>query len=97
MPISHNPSKSDTNSEIFACASVAVSTVSAALTTGASIDDVQFVHITNNGPNIVYLGPSGQELEPLYKGQWIEYAVSGVRVYGKTSSGSATVVVTELG
>lgn len=97
MPISYNADKADTNSKVFAQATVAITTTEAALTTGADVNSVQFVRIYNNGDETILVGPIGQTLEPLYKKQWIEFAINGVRVYGKTLSGSSVAIVTELG
>lgn len=97
MPFSYNPEKADTNSNVFATATVAITTSEVALTTGADVNLVQFVRIYNDGSQVMYVGPTGQTLEPLEKKQWIEYAVNGKRVYGKTLSGTSSAIVTELG
>lgn len=97
MAFSHNPDQADTNTKVFASTTVAITTSEVALTTGANANDVQFVRIYNDGSSTMYVGPSGQVLEPLLKKQWIELAVNGVRVYGKTLSGTSSAIVTEFG
>lgn len=97
MAFSHNPDQADTNARLYAQATIAVTTSQIALTTGADANQVQFVRIYNDGAATIYIGPSGQTLEPLLKKQWIEIAINGSRVYGKTLSGTSSVIVTELG
>lgn len=87
----------DTNSKIFDQATVPVTTTEVEATTGANVEDVQYVRIYNSGNSRVFVGKQGKTLEPLEKKQWIEYAVNCERVYVKTDSGTGEVVVTELG
>jgi hypothetical protein len=97
MAFSYNPDQADTNARLFAQATIAITTTEIALTTGADANIVQFVRIYNDGAATIYIGPSGQTLEPLLKKQWIEFALNGSRVYGKTLSGTSRAIVTELG
>jgi hypothetical protein len=97
MAFSYNPDQADTNARLFAQTTIAITTTEIALTTGADTNIVQFVRIYNDGAATIYIGPSGQTLEPLLKKQWIELALNGSRVYGKTLSGTSSAIVTELG
>lgn len=87
----------DTNSKIFDQATVSVTTTEVEATTGADINDVQYVRIYNSGNSEVFVGKQGKTLEPLQKRQWIEYALNCERVYVRTQSGTGEVIVTELG
>jgi hypothetical protein len=97
MGMTFNPNLADTNSRLFAQSTLSVSTSEVALTTGADVNQVQFVRIYNSGPSTIYVGPSLSTYEPIVKNQWFEIAINGFRLYGKTTSGTSSVIVTELG
>ena len=75
----------------------AVGTTDVELTAGI---DRRVIAITNNGTNILFVGPSGVAVANAYPvptgGQISFNATSGVRLYGKTASSTTDVRIIEL-
>jgi hypothetical protein len=102
MGIKYNANESDTNSDLYESGRKTVNTagVVAAVSTQAA-DGRQFVRIYNDGPQIVYFGPSGlatTDMEPLRRRQSVEIAATpDVEVVLKTDSGTSDVIIQEIG
>lgn len=101
MTIEYSGEFDDTNSDLFSQDSITVNTSQTeAIVSGTDIYEREFVRIYNNGPQTVYIGPSGVTSstgEPLRRRQWIEYALRGQSIFMITASGSSTVIVTDIG
>lgn len=80
---------------------VTVSTTQTELKVGGSVDsDRETVRVYNKSNAIVYIGPSGVTTstgEPLNKNQWIEMPIGTQSLYAIVASGTADVIVWELG
>lgn len=101
MSISYSGEFDDTNSDLFNQENILVSTTQVeAICAGTDIDEREFVRIYNKGNSVIYVGPTGVTFstgEPLRKNQWIEIPLKGQSIYMITQSGSANVIVTDLG
>lgn len=92
----------DTNNTVYLSGRKTVNTTGISARVGISNDENrQFVRIYNDSSSTVYFGPSGlstTDMEPLLKKQAVEIAVrSEIDVIIKTSSGTADVIIQEIG
>lgn len=101
MGLKYSGEFDDTNSDIFVQEEITIGTTQVeALTTGTDIAEREIVRIYNKGNQTVYFGPTGVTStsgEPLRKNQWIEIAIRNQSVFLITDSGTADVIVTDLG
>lgn len=91
----------DTNSDLYEQEEISVGiTEVEAICSSTDIDERESVRIYNKGSQKVYVGPSGVTAssgEPVFKNQWIDIPIKGQSVFMITASGTANVIVTDLG
>lgn len=102
MGIKYSSDLSDTNDSVYLSDSVSVTTTEVEAKVGVSAEpERQFVRIYNKGPQTIYFGPTGVTSltgEPLRKNQHVEIAArDGIGIYMVTDTGTATVIVQEIG
>ena len=80
---------------------VTISTTQTELKVGASVDsDREVVRIYNKSNTTIFVGPSGVNTtigEPLRRRQSMELPIGTQSIYAVTASGTADVIVWELG
>jgi len=90
----------DTNSTLYTKVEITVTTTSTTISAelpSINLDDIQMVRLYNKGSAVVLYGPPGEEVDELFKRQNTSEPIKGFDMSFKTSSGSATLVVTLLG
>jgi len=102
MGLEYSGELSDTNGSVYLSGPQNVSTTETEAMVGGSAEPSrQFVRIHNKGSQTVYFGPTGVTSltgEPLKKNQSVEIAArDSIGVFLVTDSGTATVIVQEIG
>lgn len=104
--IAGSPEYGDVLEDVAVQGSVTVTTTATEIKVGASPDtDRELIRIYNDSTTPVFLGftnsvtsSGANKGERLGRRQWIEYPFGpDLTVYGITASGSATLIVSELG
>ena len=102
MGVKYNSNESDTNSDLYLSARKTVTTTGINAAVGSqAADGRQFVTIYNDSNKTIFFGPSTlatSEMEPLRRRQRVEIAAStDIEVVLKTESGTAEVIIQEIG
>ena len=101
MGIEENSNYSDTNSSLYKTKRVTVGTSETEAKVGATREsDRQFVRVYNDSNSIVYFGEEGTsttDKEPLEKKQSVTIAVTDIAVMLQVDTGTADVIITEIG
>lgn len=101
MAMSFDSDRSDVNESAFIAAVKTISTSQIeACALSSSLDNRQAISIYNNGPQIIYYGPSGITSNtgiPIFKNQLVSLPLGpNNRAYLITSSSSSTAVIQEM-
>lgn len=101
MAISFDPNRSDIDDSSAIAASKTVSTSQIeACVSSSPLDKRQTLIMFNNGPQIIYYGPSGITSAtgiPIFKNQMVSITVGpSNRIYLVTATSTATVVIQEV-
>lgn len=101
MGVKDNSNFSDTNSTLYKTGRITVATTDTEAKVGVSREtERQFVRIYNDSNDIVYFGEAGTsttDKEPLQKKQSVTIPITDIAVMLQVSSGTADVIVTEIG